>query len=361
MASFWVYTKSMERYTPEQLGKLAELLYNNYLRVEDVGAIHSATVGTYEVVTKDNEGVATIHQLDVARMNFEPKVRECDFIRKAPPVEIHPARKLRSHSKDKSAIVMSDIQIGYRGEETFHDEKAIKHVLGVIATEQPDNVIILGDNVDLPSMSRFEQRPDWQQSTQRSIDRFNQLLAEVRASSPNSQIDVVEGNHEDRLTKYIRKHAMELYGLKRANAESELGVLTLSFLLRTNELEVNYHSGYHNSAFWLNDDIKATHGTKAGTRYNNAASLANSEETSVIFGHQHRIEMAYRTRKHGRTIVAASFGCLCRTDGVVPSGLYTVDDANKTVPYQENWQQGYGIVEFNSRHHKMTPVPIWSN
>ena len=80
-----------------------------------------------------------------------------------------------------------------------------------------------------------------------------------------------------------------------------------------------------------------------GTRY------LNNEKVSVIYGHIHRIEMAYKTREDydgPKTVMAASPGCLARIDGAIPSTKGGVDLDGRPLVRHEDWQQGFGVVTY---------------
>jgi hypothetical protein len=62
------------------------------------------------------------------------------------------------------------------------------------------------------------------------------------------------------------------------------------------------------------------------------------------------------TRNGSQTIVAASPGCLARTDGYVPGYRYSVDERGNTVPRSEDWQSGLLVVENDREHYNVTPV-----
>ena len=306
---------------------------------------------------KGDDGEA--HVVDMESTTFEPSIETGDFIRQAKPTVIRPTRRKKPVRSDQLTIVVGDAQIGYRGDEAFHDETALDLAQIAIRELMPDRVITVGDMIDLAPMSRFDQRPDWQQSTQRSIDRYHDFLAQTRANAPNAELVVISGNHELRMDKMIRKDAAELMGLRRANAEHELGVLTIGFLLRLEELEVTHVDGYPNAAYWLNDNLKATHGTNVAKGGSNAAKYLREETTGTIYGHTHRVELAYRTmptRNGSQTIVAASPGCLARTDGSVPGYRYSVDERGNTVPRAEDWQSGLLVVENSKELYNITPA-----
>lgn len=239
----------------------------------------------------------------------------------------------------------------------FQDEQAHDNFQRAVIETQPDNIIFVGDMIDLPSLSRFAQRPEWVGSTQGAIDSYHNFLAQTRANAPNSRISVVHGNHEQRLDDYVRKNAMEVLRLRRAG--DQFAALTLRNLVRYDDLEVEYIDGYPNGTLWLEDNIKFTHGTNVAKGGSNAAKYLKEERETTIYGHTHRQEVAYRTyaqRFGSTTIAAASPGCLARIDGEVPGFKHTVDAEGNTVKKAEDWQQGLLIIDHNERNHHITPV-----
>jgi predicted phosphodiesterase len=294
------------------------------------------------------------------KMETQP-TEDNPFIRQAPPTVVRPTTRRRpERGDDQLTILAGDAQIGFRGDEPFHDEVAMRLAQIAIRELQPDNVVFTGDMIDLTAQSRWEQRNDWATRTQDSIDRYHSFLAETRANAGSeANIAVVHGNHEQRMDTSIQRDAAHLMGIRRANAGQELSVLTLQYLCRYDELNVQSVDGYPNAAYWLEDNLKVTHGTNATKGGSNAAKYLAQEDTSVIYGHSHRMEVAYKTRatRFGqRVIAAASPGALCRTDGGVPGYNYSVDNQGRTVPKAEDWQQGILIVRHNKDNHDITPV-----
>jgi len=320
-------------------------------------------VSTWEMMHKDNEGqshVTELHKYQVIPEGIDESV----FINRAAPTIIRPTRRRKPVRSDELTLVLGDAQIGYRMEEEFHDEVAMSLAQVAIRELMPDRVVFVGDMLDLPAMSRFEQRNDWAGSTQKAIDRYHNFLAETRANAPDAEIIAISGNHEMRMDKYIRKDASELLGLRRANAEKELAVLTLRYLVRMDDLEVTNIDGYPNASYWINDNLKATHGTNVAKGGSNAAKYLKEADTGTIYGHTHRVETAYRTyptRSGHNTIVAASPGALSRITGHVPGFNYSVDDQGRTVPKAEDWQQGLLLIEHTDTTEDVTPVRFNGN
>jgi hypothetical protein len=95
------------------------------------------------------------------------------------------------------------------------------------------------------------------------------------------------------------------------------------------------------------------HGDKVVSNNSTTKKYLDNERISVIYGHIHRNEVAYRTRatEDGpRTIMAASPGCLCRIDGAVPSAKSGRNDFGLPI-YKgaENWQQGLAMVQYQPK------------
>lgn len=306
----------------------------------------------YQGFWKDNEGEA--HVVDMESKTLEPEVDTGDFIRQAAPTIVRPTRRKRPVRSDTVTLAFGDAQI------PFQNERAMDLALVAVHEIQPDNVVLTGDMLDLPSLSRFEQRSEWAGRMQEAIDRYHLFLAEIRARHIG-RLAVVHGNHEERLPKFLRKDAAELIGIRRANAEKELGVLTIQYLARYDDLDVESVTGYPNGTLWLEDDLQVIHGTQAKKGGLSAANYLKNEQVSTIFGHDHRLQIAWQTRntrKGGVEHVAASPGCLAMTDGSVPGYRFTTAESGEVVPHSQDWQQGVLLIQHNSNHHDVSPMRI---
>jgi predicted phosphodiesterase len=329
--------------------------------IEDLFNLDLAELQQKYLKPKDERSLKALRNYHKNKGTAVQEASPEQFITQARPTVIRATTRRQPNRKDEVTLAMGDAQIGYRGDEPFHDERAMDFAQLAIREMQPNRIVFTGDMIDLPAMSRFEQRGDWANTTQRAIDRYHDFLAQTRANAPNAEIVVVHGNHEQRMDSFVRRDAAALLGIRRANAERELSVLTLQYLVRYDDLGIQSVDGYPNAAYWLEDNLKVMHGTNVAKSGSNAAKYLREESESVIYGHTHRLEVAYRTlatRLGGKVLVAASPGCLARTDGAVPGFNYSVDSQGRTVPKAEDWQQGLLVVEHNARVHNITPVRI---
>ena len=226
-------------------------------------------------------------------------------VNRATPVVIQaPKSAKKKTSKHTVHIALPDPQIGYRhldsGPDPFHDESAMDVALQITAfleeTDRLDTVINLGDFLDLPAQGRFEQEASFASTTQAAFDRGHLFLQQQRAAAgPKAKIVLVEGNHDRRMEKFITANALSAFGLRRANT-SELPAMSIPYLLRLDEIDVEYIDAYPAGAYWITERLRAIHGNKARSNGSTAAAYTNADpHISTIFGHSHRLEIQSRT------------------------------------------------------------------
>jgi hypothetical protein len=349
--------------------KIKELLEKNGFDAEDIGHISTVRLSSYQTVTKDEDGNATVHDLEGLKFVIHPAWNEgpkWEIIRPADPVNVSigwtPTEHDKSQTKMRCAFILPDPQIGFRRYEDgtldpFHDVQAIDVALQIMAYVQEkfgiDVAINLGDFLDLPEHSRFIQEAAFANTTQLAINYGHEFLAKQRAIAPKTRIVLLEGNHDNRLNLHATRNAAASYGLKKANDLDGDPVLSVKNLLCLDELGVEFYDKYpsQESQVWLGKYLRAMHGTKVRSNGSTAAAYTNdTPHLSSIFGHIHRIELQYRTTFDSTgpiRSVAFSPGCLCRVDGAVPSVNAGIGADGKPGLHFENWQQGVGIVWYN--------------
>ena len=288
---------------------------------------------------------------------FEP-------VKKASKVNIYPAKppkKAPAFLKGwNTAVILPDPQFGFRylkglpdPLDPFHDVAAIDvatQILAAVAADSRVDVVVnLGDFLDLPAHSKYDQHPVWQQTTQAAIDAGHEFLAKQRATVPKAKIVVLEGNHDKRISDTVLRFNAASVGLTRALIPLDWPTLSAPFLLRTDDLKVDWLDGYPARKFWLNDWIKCVHGTIVRSSGSTASAYSRGDRTSTIFGHIHRIEVHHTTQqdRHGAVRqFAATPGCLCRVDGAVPSVKGAMDLHGRPIKNYEDWQQGVLVLRY---------------
>lgn len=282
-------------------------------------------------------------------------------IQPANPVTIAPSpatiRRIEVGGDYKVGLKCADPQIGFRllpdgSFDPFHDVDAMSLFVETCREYQPDKITILGDFLDLPSQGRFDQEAAFANTTQMAINAGHIFLAQLREAAPNSEIILIEGNHDLRMKRFIESNALAAFGIKRAEMPDSWPVMSLPFLLRLDELKVKYIDAYPAATDWDNDLTRNIHGTKANSKGSTMAQYVHElPHVSTWAGHTHRCEIVYRTvlGARGEPIesYAANPGVLCRVDGAVPSVHGATGASGIPERIVEDWQQGFGILYFN--------------
>ncbi len=252
------------------------------------------------------------------------------------------------------AVILPDMQLGYfrthdNHLEPIHDEQALDVALQIVKVSKPDQIVLVGDNLDLCEFGKYRYTPAFARTTQAAIDRASQLCAQLRKLAPDARIVWIAGNHEERLGNFILDGAGAAFGLRRGLRPEEWPVMSVPYLCNLDDYGAEYLPGDPAGGHGINNRLKVIQGDKVASGGSTAHKYLATEKTSVIYGHIHRREWAERTRDDwdgAKTILAASPGCLARTDGVVPSTRGGHDLDGRPIYRSEDWAQGLAIVEY---------------
>mgnify|MGYP003113800044 CR=1 FL=1 len=315
-------------------------------------------VNKWETAMKTNDAIVHRPLFQVKAWLVRIKPVEVEFPHVVPIAPINfkkPKEKPKKLNKFKKALIIPDAQFGFRKDintgilDPFHDRKALDCVLQVAELEKPDTIIYLGDMLDLPEWSdKFLVSPEFFFTTQPAINELHWWTKEFRQHC--DKMIYIEGNHELRMSKAIARNIIAAYNLKPANEPKKIQ-MTISTLLALDDLDVEYCGPYPAGEYWLNDNLRVSHGTIA--RKGNAdtvkAILAQARNSEIV-GHIHRHEMAQKTvhpRKGIRTYVAYSPGTIARIEpNIVPA-----------FSARNDWQQGFAIVNYQDKNGLFQIVP----
>lgn len=248
-------------------------------------------VSEWESLIKNAEGQAEIHTLHKyvpdSIQSFEPAV----------PAQISPSERVSIPRDHRILLCFSDAQIDYRRLEDgtlepLHDERAMSIVRQIAHDLQPDEIINLGDTVDLSVLSRFAPDSDhFHRTLGPSFQRAHDFYAELRADNPDAKIIEVDSNHNTRLRKFIGKYAMMLANVKQPNSDSIYPVLSYPFLTNLEHLGVEWISGYGAAEYVYGTEygkppIVFKHGEVSVSQGSTAAKESRlNPETHVVRGH----------------------------------------------------------------------------
>jgi hypothetical protein len=127
----------------------------------------------------------------------------------------------------KKIVVISDLQVPY------HDERAVRNVAAFIRRFKPDQVITIGDEIDLPQISRWtEGTPGWfEQSLGSDRDATVEILWDLQVT------DMIRSNHTDRLYNVIMKKIPAFLALPELKFEKFMKLDTLGIKFHRKPLE----------------------------------------------------------------------------------------------------------------------------
>lgn len=252
-----------------------------------------------------------------------------------------PVARTRVGARVKTALVLGDLQIGYRADlrtgklDPFHDRRAIDLAVQVARFLQPDVLLVLGDVIDYSEWTdKFVVSPEFYRTTQPAIEEAHYTLARLRQAAPDAELVIIEGNHEQRVERQLLKHVTAAYGLHSADQVEAPAALSQERLLGLDSLGATYIGDYPGGEYWLNAGTMAMHGATT----QDERKLLQEANVNLVRGHTHRIAVTGMTHKYGakgRTLYALNPGCLCRLDGVTPGSQGGTD-----------WQQGLGVIQY---------------
>lgn len=208
----------------------------------------------------------------------------------------------------------------------------ISHIIDLC--KGADIIIQIGDAVDAYPISSFDRNPLRKETIYDEAQAYRKdVLEPLRKMNPDSRIIQLEGNHEQRLTKYLWKKAPELAG----NPD-----LTWRRMMKLDELNIEWHG---RSGILL-AGLRIKHGDVAiqGAGLSARREMEN-HRASGISGHTHRFGTARRTDKEGHSTQWYEIGHACDETRVdygssfdwnLSAGLTITQYEDGTLDYREH-------------------------
>jgi UDP-2,3-diacylglucosamine pyrophosphatase LpxH len=230
-------------------------------------------------------------------------------------------------SKWQTIVCLPDFQVPY------HDPKFIRAMFRFIADAQPDKVVHVGDFLDAPEPSRWSKGAagEYAGTLQKSLDTAFDVLIDLRAAFPSGPVVLKMGNHDRRISDYVKRYAPALGPLRALDFER---------LIHAGGLGVEISHGVHEVApGWL--VAHGDEGSLSRIAGNTAAGLAQKFGKSVVCGHTHRAGLVpHSTGYNGknRSLWGLEVG---HAMDVKRAGYLKAGSAN--------WQQAFGILRTNGR------------
>jgi hypothetical protein len=228
-----------------------------------------------------------------------------------------------------------------------HDERLHAAVCEWLREFKPARGIILGDLLDLDTLSRHRRTPEWTAEVQATLDAGYSILRAYIEASPGTRWEMLDGNHEERLRNSVLDHLSTMFGVRRAREEEqpeEQPVLSTPYLLRLDELGVEWHpagSSYEHAQINVTSELAARHGWIA-KKGSGASALTTIDHLrySVVIGHTHRQAIVHHTAHsidgQPKTLLGCEAGTLANIEGGL--GYANAPD----------WQQGFAVADVYS-------------
>ena len=203
----------------------------------------------------------------------------------------------------------------------YHDERAVRNVAAFIRRFKPDQVITIGDEIDLPQISRWtEGTPGWfEQSLGTDRDATVEILWDLQVT------DMIRSNHTDRLYNVIMKKIPAFLALPELKFEKFMKLDTLGIKFHRKPLEF--------APDWI--AIHGDEGSVKPTPGLTALDSARKHGKSVVCGHTHRAGQSAFTEASGGVL-----GRVLR--GVEVGNLMDFKKAGYTKGVA-NWQQAFAV------------------
>jgi predicted phosphodiesterase len=232
----------------------------------------------------------------------------------------------------KRYLCISDLQVPY------HHEQAVKNVIKLARREKFDSVLVVGDEIDFQTISKWSERTPlaYEQTLHKDREQTQQILWDLTEHAREAHI--VRSNHTDRLYNTLLK-VPGLIGLPELQYEKFMDFSTMG---------IDFHKTFYEfEKGWI-----LAHGDEGNTNPNpglTALNLAKKAGKSVVCGHTHKLGLSAHTEGvggHYRTIWGIETGNLMNK----ARASYTKGLAN--------WQMGIVILDWDGKN--MTPhmIPI---
>lgn len=198
-------------------------------------------------------------------------------------------------SVNNSILYVSDIHF------PFQDKASVLIALEDAKDKRVNTVILGGDILDFYSLSRFDKEPNKENFIQ-SREMFWQFIDTINTMLPNAKVFWIEGNHENRFSKYMLLKAPEIFKVTE---------FSMRFLFDLRTLGVEY---IDRKQFIKAGSLNIMHGHEYKTvsqGVNPARGMFLRARNSVVFGHYHKTSEHTSADIRDNITSVYSVGCLC--------------------------------------------------
>lgn len=326
---------------------------------ETIWSVERFVVNEWEQGQSTKDGTPCIISLYQIKLTL---VRQVAVETAIPPIQpIHikvstPKEKKATKKQFKKAVYLSDAHIGFHRNlrtgqlEPYHNRKHWSAVLSYLRDNPVDLFVLGGDIMDMGDMSdKFTQTPDGHFTTQPALVETAWLIGSILDAIPaSSKLVYIEGNHENRLPRFLLNHFSSAFNVSsvRFSEEPILSVPELIVGQGVDQSRIEWVGDYPNGAYWLNNTTRLIHGHISKSRAGATAGAYLDEiNASTIFGHIHRHEVASMSlqSRSGQEVETTVFTAQS-------FGMFGVPSQVPPFKANHNWQQGFGILRYDEAY-----------
>ena len=229
--------------------------------------------------------------------------------------------------------------------------QALRSIFKFLDDFQPDYIHLLGDVINMSKLFKVNLFPN---EKTRKIIPVNEEIDEVRsflyklverAKKANRDVKILfyEGNHEERLLKYLFRSRAEEYATLEVGGEF---VLSIPHLLELKKLGIRWL--LRSETYEIKGQVRLLHGdvVRKHAGYT-AKEMMDQTMISGAQGHTHRLGVHCHTY-NGRSEIWMELGCL---ENIPPDPPYISK-------HRCNWQTGFGVAIYDKKTKQVYAMPI---
>lgn len=245
--------------------------------------------------------------------------------------------------KGEKHLFLSDFQI------PDQNDVALELIYKFIEDFVPDKIHLVGDILNFTKVAKYDQDPYYHMGMKEEIDLGRKILKNLvnvaRKVNPDTEVIWFEGNHENRLIKYLSRNASALAEITGEDGEY---VNSIPHLFALRKLGVRW-VGVNDRHF--EHGVRIEHGNVVRSKAGQTAhAMLDKRGASGLSGHTHRLALIMRTQGDQQRFWI-ELGSLCKFRFDSP---YTIDP---------DWQNGFAFGYYSSDTKQFYPtiVPILNN
>jgi predicted phosphodiesterase len=217
----------------------------------------------------------------------------------------------------------------------YHDERAWRLMLRVARTFKPQTIVHQGDFADFYAVSSHSKDPGRAKTLKDELKVVKKLRGQLDRLGAKRKV-FIEGNHEDRLRRYLEDKAPELFDLFDTDSLLQLSENGWEFVPYKQHTQIG--------------KLRLTHDTGNSGKYTTTRAL-EAFQHSVVIGHHHQIQYQVEGDATGKYRVGAQFGWLGDVKQV---------DYMQRIKALRSWALGFGVGYRDEKTNLvyLTPVPI---